>query len=76
MIRFLHESLKPWEDTLEDIRRGLDYALSPAPGRGGFVVVGMIGDEVVGAVVVLGTGMGGYVPGHLLLLMTSVNHHL
>ncbi len=69
LAAFLHESLKPWNDTEPDIRRGLDFALSSAPGRGGFVALGMVGHEVVGAVVVLRTGMGGYVPRHLLLFI-------
>lgn len=67
LARFLHESLKPWEDTLEDIHRGLDHALSDRPGEGGFVVLGTVGGDLAGAVVVLRTGMGGYVPNHLLL---------
>jgi len=69
LAAFLHESLKPWNDTLQDIGRGLEYALSSGPERGGFVALGMVGHEVVGAVVVLRTGMGGYVPRHLLLFV-------
>lgn len=67
VARFVHEHMKPYEDTLEDTRRGLDYALSSEPGQGGFVLLAVREQRLLGVVVVLGTGMGGYVPGHLLL---------
>lgn len=67
IARFVHENMKPFEGTLVDTRRGLDYALSSEPGEGGFVLLAVREQRLLGVVVVLDTGMGGYVPGHLLL---------
>lgn len=69
LTEFLHNSLVPWEDTPEDIRGGIEYALSDEPGRGGLVLLGLLESELAGAVVVLDTGMGGYVPQFLLLFV-------
>ena len=67
--RFLHESLKPYEDPYEVVLDGLDYALGDDPCRGGFVVLGHREAELLGAVVILYTGMHGYVPENLLLFI-------
>jgi ribosomal protein S18 acetylase RimI-like enzyme len=69
LASFLHEKLKPFEDTIPDIRRGLDYALSSEPGQGGFVTIGHIGQRIAGSLVMLFTGMSGYVPPNLLLFV-------
>ena len=66
---FLFEALKPWNDTREDIGRGVEYARSRTPGQGGLVLLARLDDELVGACVLLKTGMGGYVPGWLLLFV-------
>ena len=72
---FLHEALTPWNDTLSDIRRGLAYARSRAPGRGGQLLLVRRDGELVGACVLLRTGMGGYVPGWLLLFVAVSPRH-
>jgi DNA-binding MarR family transcriptional regulator/GNAT superfamily N-acetyltransferase len=69
LAHFLHEHLHPYEDSLEDIQSGIAYALSEAPGEGGFILLAMIEGEAVGALVMLNTGMSGYVPEHLLLFV-------
>ena len=69
LAEFLHETMKPYHDTIPDVRRGLDYALSSAPGQGGFVTVAMRGQELLGAVAILATGMSGFVPENLLLFV-------
>lgn len=69
---FLHETLKPYHDTLEDVQRGLEYAFSADAGRGGFVMLGEIDGELAAALVMLRTGMGGYVPENLLLFVGVV----
>ena len=66
---FLHENLKPYEDTVEDIERGLDYAFSVQPGRGGFVLLAEQDRRLLGALVILHTGMEGYIPPNLLLFI-------
>lgn len=66
---FMHESLKPYEDTPKDVRSGIEYALDDAPGRGGFIVFAYEEQKPLGAVVMLETGMSGYVPEVMLLFV-------
>ena len=37
LAEFLYESLKPYEDTVEDIQKSLDYVFSDSEGKGGSV---------------------------------------
>jgi len=69
LTSFLHESLKPYEDPLPVVREGLDYAFSDEPGKGGFVLVASSDEKVLGALVMLKTGMARYVPENLLLFV-------
>lgn len=69
LAAWLHESLKPFEDTMPDIEGGLDYAFSDAEGLGGFVVLAHEEQEIVGALVMLSTGMSGYIPENILLFV-------
>jgi ribosomal-protein-alanine N-acetyltransferase len=64
---FLHSSLIPFEDPVDEIENGIDYAFSDAEGKGGFVILAMDGGETVGALVMLRTGMSGFVPPNILL---------
>ncbi|MBD3277984.1 MAG: GNAT family N-acetyltransferase [Candidatus Aegiribacteria sp.] len=64
---FLYESLKPYEDPKEQISEGIDYAFSSAEGKGGFIQLAVEDDELVGALVMLNTGMKGYIPPNVLL---------
>lgn len=66
---FLNEHLRPYEDTVEDILQGLDYAFSSSEEKGGFVLLAKMRKKVVGVLVILNTGMSGYVPEHLLLFV-------
>jgi GNAT superfamily N-acetyltransferase len=67
LARFLHESLRPFEDPIGQITDGLEYALSEDPGKGGFVLLAELEKKPVGAVVMLKTGMKGYIPENVLL---------
>ena len=66
---FLHESLKPFEDPLPEIKKGMDYALSSTRAKDGFIVLAARDEKPVGAVVMLKTSMSGYVPRFLLLFV-------
>lgn len=70
LARFLHLTMRPWEDKESDILDALAYCFSSAEGRGGFLVLADLDQRLVGAVVVLDTGMAGYVPEHLLLFIS------
>jgi len=67
---FLHETMRPYEDTVEDIQRALDYAFSSVNGKGGFLVLGELRDKLVGAVLMLHTGMKGYIPETVLVFVS------
>ena len=69
LASFLHHKMKPYHDTLDDVRRGLEYALSSEDGREGIAVLAGFDGRLLGAVVILQTGMGGYVPANLLLFV-------
>jgi GNAT superfamily N-acetyltransferase len=64
---FLHESLKPYEDTKPDIQQGIADALKPQHGEAGFILIAELDRKPVGALVMLQTGMKSYVPENLLL---------
>jgi ribosomal-protein-alanine N-acetyltransferase len=64
---FLHKSLRPFEDSLPDVRQGIRDALSPDAGEPGFILISEQDELPVGALVMLRTGMAGYVPENLLL---------
>jgi ribosomal-protein-alanine N-acetyltransferase len=69
LIDFLHQSLKPYEDTPEDIERGIRDALSAVRREGGFLLISESKDEISGALVMQKTGMKGYVPENILLFV-------
>lgn len=64
---FLHSSLIPFEDPVDQIMSGLEYAFSESEGKGGFVLLAREEGDTVGALVMLRTGMEGYVPPNILL---------
>jgi ribosomal protein S18 acetylase RimI-like enzyme len=68
--RFFHETMKPYHDSVEDVRAALDYALVPGQGQGGFVMLCHRGGQLLGALAMLETGMKGYVPEHILLFVS------
>ena len=69
LASFLYESLKPFEDPLPEVRQGILDALEPRNGEPGFVLVAEIEKKVVGALIMLRTGMKGYIPENLLLMV-------
>lgn len=66
-VAFLHHALDRFADPPEQISAAVDYAFSTDPGRGGFVLLGEVEGELVGAVVFNRTGMEGYIPGYVLV---------
>ncbi|MFH1810757.1 MAG: GNAT family N-acetyltransferase [Pseudomonadota bacterium] len=65
-----HHKMKPFHDTLADVRRALEYGLNIDPSKdGGFVITACRGQELVGGILMLRTGMGGYIPSWILLMV-------
>jgi [ribosomal protein S18]-alanine N-acetyltransferase len=73
IVGFLHRELGSSADKETDIRRAVDYALSRAPGKGGFVLTAIENGELLGALVVNDTGMSGYIPEHVIVYV-AVDH--
>lgn len=71
VARFFHEKMVPFNDTLDDVQRALDYAFSDSPGMGGFVMLGRQAGRLVCALLMLKTGMQGYVPENILLMVAT-----
>ena len=69
VAEFFHHKMKPYHDTVEDVRGGLDYAFSDAEGKGGFLIVARQGATMVCGITILNTGMTGYIPEHVLLFV-------
>ncbi len=69
LVHFLHENMKPYEDSTDDISAALAYARSSESGKGGFILIAERDERILGALVMLATGMGGYIPGHVLLFV-------
>lgn len=65
--KFLLEKMQPYNDGPEDITRGVDYALSVNGEPGGFIMLADIEKELVGVLVMLRTGMHGFIPDNILL---------
>ncbi|NLT68340.1 MAG: GNAT family N-acetyltransferase [Acidobacteria bacterium] len=69
LAKFLHHALKPFEDSLEDIERGIMDCLTAKGRRGGFLLIARSRRKPVAALVMQRTGMQGYVPENLLLFV-------
>ncbi len=67
IMKFLHKHLDQYGDTEEDIMRALDYALQETSVSGGFILLGLEDDQIIGAVVFNRTGMKGYIPENVLV---------
>lgn len=70
VVRFFNETMRPYEDRPEDIERALDYAFSEDLYAGGFLMLAGIDETLAGALLMLRTGMAGYVPENLLVFVT------
>ena len=70
VIRFFHETMKPYEDSLKDIEHSFDYLFSKEVGKAGFLMLAVNKDRLAGALLILNTGMKGYVPENILLFVS------
>lgn len=73
IAQFLEKHLDKYGDDKEDILKCLDYAFNKQVGKGGFVVLAVEGQDIVGAVVINETGMGGYIPENILVYIAVDN---
>ena len=64
---FLFEHLDQYGDAQEDIQRCLNYATKQIESFGGMIFVLKDQGQIIGAVVINRTGMGGYIPENILV---------
>jgi ribosomal-protein-alanine N-acetyltransferase len=69
LAEYIHETIKPYEDTLKDTRRAVDDALNSDSPKGGFILLAESNQKPKGALIMLRTGMKGYVPENILLMV-------
>lgn len=65
IAEFLFTNLDQFGDKPEFILKAIAYAMNPA--KGGFVLIAVEENEIVGAVVINKTGMDGYIPSNILV---------
>jgi len=68
---FLFEHLGAFGDKYDDIQRAIDFAMDGINRPGGFVLNAMLEGELVGVLVMNNTGMGGYIPEHILVYIAT-----
>lgn len=62
---FLFDNLDQFGDKKEYILKAITYALNPD--KGGMIILCVENEEIIGAVVINKTGMGGYIPSNILV---------
>ncbi len=71
LVSFFHTTMEPWQDTRPDVSRALHDALDGTADRnGGFLMLAMQGTQLAGGLLMLETGMKGYIPENLLLFVS------
>ncbi|RYJ41695.1 GNAT family N-acetyltransferase [Flavobacterium beibuense] len=77
VVNFLYKSLEQYGDPADDINKAVNYALNKNEEEnkttGGLVLTARLEDnnQVVGAVVINETGMGGYIPENILVYIAT-----
>ncbi len=66
-ISFLHTHLDRFRDNTQDISKCMDYAMQKDCGKGGFVLVAYSENELAGILVMINTGMSGFIPENILV---------
>ncbi len=67
IAEFLNKHLDEFGDPVEDILACLDYVFEKNLGKGGFILLGIHNEEIIGAVVINETGMSKYIPENILV---------
>ena len=69
---FLFKSLEQYGDPEGDINKAVNYALNKNENTtGGLVVTARLDNRLVGAVIIIETGMGGYIPENILVYIAT-----
>lgn len=71
IAQFLYDHLDEFGDEKRFILKAIDYVFD----RGGFLVVAHEDHDIIGAVVINHTGMGGYIPENILVYIAVHEDH-
>lgn len=70
LVDAFHHKMKPFNDSLEDVKKALEYGLSIDKAKyGGCLITATQGERLLGGVLMLKTGMDGYIPPWILLMI-------
>ncbi|NLW19620.1 MAG: GNAT family N-acetyltransferase [Candidatus Cloacimonetes bacterium] len=72
---FIHNEMKPFHDPVSAISKSLDYAFSKDEGKGGYVLVALENNVLVGITVVNQSGMDEYIPSVFLVYIAVKESH-
>lgn len=75
IVNFLFENLQEYGDPKKDIQKAIDYSTKEIISFGGFTMLLIRDNEIMGTVVVNQTGMGGYIPENILVYIATNKDH-
>jgi GNAT superfamily N-acetyltransferase len=67
VANFLYTHLDKYGDEKKDILKAIYYALGEDGKPGGFIVLALHENKIIGAVIINNTEMSGYIPEHILV---------
>ncbi|MBR9997546.1 MAG: GNAT family N-acetyltransferase [Cyclobacteriaceae bacterium] len=67
IANFLYTHLDKYGDGKNDILKAIKYALGEENKPGGFIVLAVHEERIIGAVIINNTEMSGYIPEHILV---------
>jgi ribosomal-protein-alanine N-acetyltransferase len=71
LIEFLHNHLQEYGDSKKDIEKAIDYSVKEFASFGGFTLLIIDNNKIVGVTVINKTGMGGYIPENILVYIAT-----
>ncbi len=75
IVDFLYDNLEQYGDPKEHILKAINYSVKESTSFGGFTLVMMESQNILGAVIVNQTGMGGYIPENILVYIATHKEH-
>jgi len=71
IVNFLFENLQEFGDPKNDIQKAIDYSVKEFISFGGFTMLIIEKDVILGATIINRTGMGGYIPENILVYIAT-----
>jgi ribosomal-protein-alanine N-acetyltransferase len=71
IVNFLFEHLQGFGDPKKDIQKAIEYSIKEITSFGGFTMLIIDDNNIVGITVINETGMGGYIPENILVYIAT-----